>query len=64
MQEAQRTPEPLRRAQVHLYEAFEAVITRSVAEYDLTPADIVGTLECVKHEILRRMSEQCEEDDD
>lgn len=53
--------EPLRRAQVHLCEAFDAVIARSVLEYDLTPADVVGVLECVKHRFLIRMDEECED---
>jgi len=58
------TPEPLRRSRVHLFEELSNVISRAVMEYDLTTADVAGVLECVKHEFLRRMSEECEDEDD
>lgn len=51
-------PEMERREQTHLHEEIDAIIRRSIEEYDITPVDVVGILECIKHEFLKRMDEE------
>lgn len=53
-----------RRGATHFVKEIEAVINRFRREYSMTYAEIIGSLELVKFDVLREASEDDDDDND
>lgn len=53
-----------RRGTAHFVKEIDAVINRFRSEYSMTYAEIIGSLELVKFDVLREASDDDDDDDD